>query len=79
MEQIVTARNGFVFSNAEINHRVRQLRRRRAWRNIVRMAGIVFSGRDTAAGKNWEAWLKKYWEKKAAGEKNIELQPEKLD
>jgi hypothetical protein len=32
-----------------------------------------------AAGKSWEAWLKNYMEKKAAGEKNIGLQPEKLD
>ena len=43
------------------------------------IAGLTFSGRDTAAGKSWEAWVKKYWEKKAAGERNIELKPEKLD
>jgi hypothetical protein len=43
------------------------------------IATLAFTGRDTAAGKSWEAWLKKYWEKKAAGEKNIELTPEKLD
>ena len=43
------------------------------------IASLAFTGRDTAAGKSWEAWLKKYWEKKAAGEKNIELRPEKLD
>jgi hypothetical protein len=43
------------------------------------IVSLTFSGRDTAAGKSWEAWLKKYWEKKAAGEKNIELTPEKLD
>jgi hypothetical protein len=43
------------------------------------VASLQFTGRDTAAGKSWEAWLKKYWEKKAAGEKNIELEPEKLD
>jgi hypothetical protein len=43
------------------------------------IASLRFTGRDTAAGKSWEAWLKKYWEKKAAGEKNIELTPEKLD
>jgi hypothetical protein len=43
------------------------------------IASLQFTGRDTAAGKSWEAWLKKYWEKKAAGEKNIELEPEKLD
>lgn len=43
------------------------------------IAGLAFTGRDTAAGKSWEAWVKKYLEKKAAGEKNIELVPEQLD
>lgn len=43
------------------------------------IAGLAFTGRDPAAGKSWEAWVKKYWEKKRAGEKNIELRPEKLD
>jgi hypothetical protein len=43
------------------------------------IAGLVFSGRDTAAGKTFEAWVKKYWEKKAAGETNIQIAPEKLD
>ena len=43
------------------------------------IAGLAFSGRDTAVGKSWEAWVKKYWEKKAAGEKQIELKPEALD
>ena len=43
------------------------------------VASLAFTGRDTAAGKSWEAWVKKYLEKKAAGEKNIELQPESLD
>jgi hypothetical protein len=47
-----------------------------AWSEI---AGLAFSGRDMAAGKSWEAWLKNYAQKKAAGEKNIGLQPEKLD
>lgn len=32
------------------------------------IASLRFSGRDTAAGKSWEAWVKKYWEKRAAGE-----------
>lgn len=37
---------------------------------------LVFSGRDTAAGKSWETWLKKYHEKKAKGEAaNIESEP----
>jgi hypothetical protein len=43
------------------------------------IAALAFTGRDTAAGKSWEAWMKKYAEKKAAGEKNIALQPEPLD
>ena len=43
------------------------------------IAGLAFSGRDTAAGKSWETWLKKYQEKKAAGEKNIGIDAEKLD
>jgi hypothetical protein len=43
------------------------------------IAAIAFSGRDTAAGKTFDAWVKKYWEKKAAGEKNIQIEPEKLD
>jgi hypothetical protein len=32
------------------------------------IAALVFSGRDTAAGKSWEAWVHKYWERKTAGE-----------
>jgi hypothetical protein len=43
------------------------------------VAGLRFSGRDTAAGKTFDAWVKKYWEKKAAGETNIQIAPEKLD
>ncbi len=43
------------------------------------VAALAFSGRDTAAGKGFDAWVKKYWEKKAAGEKNIQIEPERLD
>lgn len=43
------------------------------------VAAIAFSGRDTAAGKSFEAWVAKYWAKKAAGEQNIQIEPEKLD
>jgi hypothetical protein len=43
------------------------------------IAALAFTGRDTAAGRTFEAWVKKYWEKKAAGEKNIQIEPEKLD
>ena len=42
------------------------------------IAALAFSGRDTAAGKSFEAWVRKYWDKKAAGEKNIGIQAEDL-
>ena len=31
------------------------------------IAALAFTGRDNAAGKSFDAWVKKYWEKKAAG------------
>jgi len=40
---------------------------------------LEFTGRDTAAGKSFESWIAKYWAKKAAGEKNIQIVPETLD
>ena len=43
------------------------------------IAALAFTGRDTAAGRSWEAWMKKYSEKKAAGEKDLSLHPEPLD
>jgi hypothetical protein len=43
------------------------------------IAGLNFSGRDAAAGKSWEAWVGKYWEKKEKGAGNLSLQPETLD
>ena len=43
------------------------------------IAALAFTGKDTAAGKSWEAWMKKYQEKKAAGERNIGLHPEALE
>ncbi len=43
------------------------------------IAALAFTGRDTAAGKSWEAWVRKYWERKAAGEKSIALEPENLE
>jgi hypothetical protein len=43
------------------------------------IAALAFTGRDTAAGNSWEAWMKKYAAKKAAGEKDLSLHPEPLD
>lgn len=43
------------------------------------VAALQFTGKDTAAGKRFEDWVKHYFEKRAAGEKNIQIEPEKLD
>jgi hypothetical protein len=44
--------------------------------SYAEIAALAFTGRDSAAGKSWEAWVKKYGEKKAAGETNIGLHPD---
>jgi hypothetical protein len=43
------------------------------------IAALAFTGRDSAAGKSFEAWVKKYNEKKARGEKNIGIEAEPLE
>jgi hypothetical protein len=43
------------------------------------IAALAFTGRDTAAGKSFAAWVKKYNEKKAAGETNVGIDAEPLD
>jgi hypothetical protein len=43
------------------------------------IAALAFSGRDTAAGKSWEAWVRKYWEKKTLGGGPASLDPESLE
>lgn len=47
--------------------------------SYAEIARLEFSGKDRAAGKHWEDWVKAYNEKKAAGEKNIALVPEALE
>ncbi len=47
--------------------------------SYAEIAALAFSGRDPAAGKSWEAWVRKYWEKKSAGEGSLTLQPESLE
>ena len=51
-------------------------KRRASYADVAR---LEFSGKDRAAGKHWEDWVKSYNEKKAAGEKNIALRPEALE
>jgi len=40
------------------------------------IAALAFTGRDPAAGKSWEAWVKKYWEKKETGGEGASLHPD---
>lgn len=42
------------------------------------ITGLSFTGRDTAAGKSFETWIKKYFEKKAKGE-TASIESERLD
>jgi len=42
------------------------------------IAELAFTGQDTAAGKSWEAWVGKHWEKKVSGGGDLSLQPESL-
>jgi hypothetical protein len=50
-------------------------KRKLAYAEIARLE----FGKDRAAGKHWEDWVKAYIEKKAAGEKNIALVPDALE
>ncbi len=43
------------------------------------IARLEFTGKDRAAGKHWEDWVKAWNEKKSAGEKDIGLHPEALE
>ena len=43
------------------------------------IAGLEFTGRDMAAGTNFDAWLQRYHEKRARGDQNIKIEPEPLD
>ena len=43
------------------------------------IAALSFTGKDTAAGKSWEAWVRKYWKKKTSGEGVLSLEPESLE
>lgn len=44
--------------------------------SYAEIARLEFTGKDRAAGKHWEDWVKAYNERKAAGEKGIALHPE---
>lgn len=47
--------------------------------SYAEIAALAFTGRDAAAGKSYEAWVKKYWAKKSTGEGQASIQPDALD
>ena len=47
--------------------------------SYAEIAALAFTGRDTAAGKSYEAWVKKYWAKKTTGEGEASIQPDALE
>ena len=60
---------------------IRVMPRDRAGEITIAVADIEridFSGRDTAAGKSFDTWIRKYLEGKLAGEP-VGLEPESLD
>jgi hypothetical protein len=47
--------------------------------SYANIAALAFSGRDPAAGKSWEAWVRKYWAKKSTGEGEASLEPDSFE
>jgi len=73
---------GYVFDRDSRAARFRMIAKPAGGKRAVRyseVARLAFSGRDMADGKSWEAWVRKYAERKAAGESNIELVPEAIE
>lgn len=44
----------------------------------VRVRAVAFTGKDAAAGKTWENWVRRYAEKRLAGEA-ASIESERLD
>ena len=73
---------GYIFDRDPAASTVRILSKPAGARIAVKyaeVAALSFTGRDMADGRSWEAWVKKYAERKAAGEKNVELVPETIE
>jgi hypothetical protein len=47
--------------------------------SYAEISALAFTGRDAAAGKSYEAWVKKYWAKKTTGEGEASIQPDALE
>jgi len=72
---------GYIFDRRKENNRsvVRLIPNDRDERLSIPYDSIIkleFTGRDTAAGKSWETWVKKYAQKKQRGEEaSIHAEP----
>jgi hypothetical protein len=73
---------GYIFDRDAASAKIRMMVRpdgRKLALSYSEIESVAFTGRDMADGRSWEAWVRKYAEKKAAGESNIELVPEAID
>jgi len=76
---------GYVFDGRHLadpaRAMLRLIRRDDGERMSIRLADVAaleFTGRDTAAGRSFETWMKKYVRKKLAGE-TASIEAERLD
>ena len=80
-----TVVEGFLYDRTQgrtaADRRVRMLPKDGGTRVTVtedRVVAVAFTGKDAAAGKTWENWVRRYAEKRLAGEKAC-IESEKLD
>jgi hypothetical protein len=77
-----TAVEGFLYDrSAGVDRKVRLLPKDGGPRVSIeesRLRAIAFTGKDAAAGKTWENWVRRYAEKRLAGEA-ASIESEKLD
>ncbi len=72
---------GYIFDRDAGGARLRMMMKHGGKRALsyFEIERLSFTGRDMADGRSFEAWVRKYAERKAAGETNIELVPEAIE
>jgi hypothetical protein len=79
-----TALEGFVFDTEAMQGRIARVRMLpsdggpRRTVDAMQIRSVAFTGRDAAAGKTWENWVRRYAEKRRKGEA-ASIESESLD
>lgn len=69
-----TSLDGFVFDTVESGGRITRVRMLpsdggpRRTLEVAQIRSVAFTGKDAAAGKTWENWVRRYAEKRRKGE-----------